>query len=92
MNGADWEKFDQNYSPVVDYGHLKPKDIYNALKKANREFFLRPKIIWRLVKEMKDWRTAKHMAGIAISYFKLFAGLERAQSDIYARKTEEFGN
>ena len=80
-----WEDFDQNYSPVVDYGHLKPEDIYRALKTANREFFLRPKQIARIVREMKDWRTLKSLMGIVVSYLKLFLGKEKVQKVVETR-------
>jgi radical SAM superfamily enzyme YgiQ (UPF0313 family) len=79
---ANWEDFDQNYSPVVDYGHLRPNEIYDALKRANREFFLRPKQLKRILKEFRDLDSALYLAGIAGGYAKLFLGREGVQKRI----------
>ncbi|MBN1586681.1 MAG: radical SAM protein [Candidatus Omnitrophica bacterium] len=82
---AAWEDYDQNYSPVVDYGHLKPEDIYQALKTANREFFFRPKPLLRIAKEMKSWPMIKSLFGITLSYLKLFLGKETVQKKVRER-------
>ena len=45
---AQYEEFDQNASAVVEYPSLSRNDIKAAIRRANRRFFLRPKILYRL--------------------------------------------
>lgn len=61
-----WEDYDQNYSAIVDYGYLGPKEIIKAIKKANLKFYSRPRQVYRLIKEvLKDMTMIKSIINIA---------------------------
>ncbi|MFC1511328.1 B12-binding domain-containing radical SAM protein [Candidatus Margulisiibacteriota bacterium] len=45
----NWEDFDQNYSAIVSYEKFSAKEIKNSIKKAYREWYLRPMTIIRLL-------------------------------------------
>jgi len=67
---SEWEDFDQNYSAIVDYGHLKPDDIIKAIKKANVKFFSRPKHAWRIFREIfRDFDMGKDLLRIFTEHF-----------------------
>lgn len=66
---SEWEDFDQNYSAIVDYGHLKPEDITKAVKRANLVFFSRPRHAWRILKEIfRDFDMAKDIFAIIVEH------------------------
>lgn len=71
LKAEKWEEFDQNYSAIVDYGTLTPKQIIKALKKANLSFFFRPKPILKILFNMiKDPTTLKDMLVIIWTHLK----------------------
>jgi radical SAM superfamily enzyme YgiQ (UPF0313 family) len=45
-----YEEFDQNASAVVEYPYLSRKEIKAAVRRANRRFYLRPKVLIRLLR------------------------------------------
>ena len=53
LNTYDWKHFDMNDSVVVGYEDFSPADILAATKQAFREFYLRPRQAWRLLKLMR---------------------------------------
>jgi radical SAM superfamily enzyme YgiQ (UPF0313 family) len=46
-----YEDFDQNASAVVNYPDLSADDIKDGVRRAHRRFYLRPKILVRLLRE-----------------------------------------
>lgn len=46
---AHYEEFDQNASAVVEYPYLSREEIKAAVRRANRRFYLRPKVLIRLL-------------------------------------------
>ncbi len=50
LKAACYEEFDQNASAVVEYPHLSRKEIKAAVRRANRRFYLRPKVLIRLLR------------------------------------------
>ena len=48
LNTSDWKHFDMNDSSVVEYDDFSAEDILKATKQAFREFYFRPKQIWRM--------------------------------------------
>lgn len=50
----NWEDFDQNYSAIVDYGSLKPRQIMRAIRRGNLEFFARPRPVLRILRAGLD--------------------------------------
>jgi radical SAM superfamily enzyme YgiQ (UPF0313 family) len=53
LNTYDWKHFDMNDSAVVGYQELSAAEILAATKQAFREFYLRPRQAWRLLKLMR---------------------------------------
>ncbi len=48
LNTSDWKHFDMNDSSVVGYDDFSAEDILQATKQAFREFYFRPKQMWRM--------------------------------------------
>jgi len=77
--GTDkWEDFDQNYSPVVDYGYLTPADIKRAMKKANILFFFRLRTIKAILMGIKSYDLIPDMWRIFWRYFIWIFGWSKA--------------
>jgi len=51
---TDWEKYDLKGLPVSRHLNLKAEEILNAQKAAFREFYMRPKIIFRQLKNIRS--------------------------------------
>ena len=47
-----YEEFDQNASAVVEYPYLSRKEIKVAVRRANRRFYLRPRVLIRLLRSI----------------------------------------
>ncbi len=52
LNTTDWKHFDMNDSSVVGYDDFSSQEILKATKQAFREFYFRPKQMWRMSKMM----------------------------------------
>ncbi len=52
LNTNEWKHFDMNDSAVVGYDDFTAEDILKATKQAFREFYFRPKQMWRMSKMM----------------------------------------
>ncbi len=52
LNTSDWKHFDMNDSAVVGYDDFTSEEILKATKQAFREFYFRPKQMWRMSKMM----------------------------------------
>ncbi len=53
LNTYDWKHFDMNDSAVVGYDDFSAEEILKATKQAFREFYMRPKQAWRLMRMMQ---------------------------------------
>lgn len=68
-----WEDFDQNYSAIVSYENLSADEIAQGIKNANKEWFLRPGPIFKILKEgLKDPRLAIILLKIGMGHLKWF--------------------
>lgn len=52
INTTDWSMFEQNFS-VLDYPHITAKEIMNLRRRAYRRFYLRPRMILKVLKRLK---------------------------------------
>ncbi len=52
INTTDWSMFEQNFS-CLDYPHLTAKEIMNLRRRAYRKFYLRPRMIFKVLKRLK---------------------------------------
>lgn len=50
LNTSDWKHFDMNDSAVVEYENFTADQVLKATKQAFREFYFRPKQVWRMSK------------------------------------------
>ena len=50
LRTREWSLYDMNDSAVVGYPGLSPEEIVAGVKQAFREFYLRPRQIWRLAR------------------------------------------
>ena len=76
-----YEQFDQNASAVVEYPGLSRAQIKAAVRRANRRFFLRPRILCRVLREAADPTALKAMLLIARDQFRLLGGARRSRAD-----------
>ena len=73
------EDFDQNAIPVVEYPQLSRAQIKAAVRRANIRFFLRPRIIMRVMRETKSLTMLKSLLLIIRDQFRLLYGRTRRQ-------------
>jgi len=70
LNTNDWKHFDMNDSAVLTYEDFSAEDILKATKQAFREFYFRPKQMWRMSKMLLGsgdlgmiWDVSKNFLG-----------------------------
>lgn len=51
LKAKNWEDYDQNRKFPIEYPDLKEEDVKIAIRQAYLEFYLRPRKLWRLIKE-----------------------------------------
>jgi len=73
------EDFDQNAIPVVEYPELSRVQIKAAVRRANIRFFLRPRIIMRVLRETRSLTMLKSLLLIIRDQFRLLYGTTRRQ-------------
>ncbi|KPA10589.1 Radical SAM domain protein, partial [Candidatus Magnetomorum sp. HK-1] len=76
-----YEEFDQNASAVVEYPTLSRNQIKAAARRATIKFYLRPKQIIRLLKEMKDISVLKAILLIIRDQYRLLSKGKRMRKD-----------
>jgi radical SAM superfamily enzyme YgiQ (UPF0313 family) len=57
--GTNWEAVDMDQSTVLDYGHLTAEQLIYWQKRATREWALRPKPIWTILRGLNTWQGFK---------------------------------
>jgi len=61
----DINDLENNLSPtsksLVAYPHLAKSDLENAVKKANRRFYLNPRRVWFQLKKVSSWKALKEL-------------------------------
>jgi len=80
-----YEQFDQNASAVVEYPQLSRKQIKRAALRANVRFFLRPRMVWRLVREALYPTALMTLGLIARDQFLMLARVARRRRDATVR-------
>lgn len=70
LNFTKWEDVDQGRSTPVVYPNLSSEDILNGIKKAHRKFYMRPKTINNVLREVKNIHDLKHLARLALGILK----------------------
>jgi anaerobic magnesium-protoporphyrin IX monomethyl ester cyclase len=80
-----YEEFDQNASAVVDYPHLSREEIKSAVRRANLQFFLRPKILLRLLQTIWHTTDFKTLFRIVRDQFRLLYTDVRVRQDATIR-------
>ena len=78
---SSYEDYDQNASCVVEYPDLSKSYIKKSVKRATRKFYLRPRILLRLMKEVTDFTALKTIFLIARDQILLLKGKRRSRED-----------
>lgn len=82
LKAEHYEELDQNASAVVEYPDLSRAQIRQAVRRAKRRFFLRPRILLRVMKEIRDIHMLKSILLIVRDQFRLLYGtVKRARTD-----------
>lgn len=70
LTTKDWEKYDQNYSAIVDYPDFSKEDVVKAMKKCYKAWYLRPSSVWKLIKGVRSFNDVKVLASTAWTHLK----------------------
>ena len=68
LNTNEWKHFDMNDSAVVGYDDFDAKQILKATKQAFREFYFRPKQVWRMSRMMLSAGDIGMIAGVCRNF------------------------
>lgn len=71
---TDWSYFDMNDSAVVGYPGLPPAAILAATKRAFREFYLRPRQVWRILRMLAGGGDCALLWDISRGFLKWLLG------------------
>lgn len=82
----DYEDFDQNASAVVSYPDLSAAEIKAGVKRATRKFYLRPHIMFNLIKQACDLRSITTLILIARDHFNLLSKGKRSRKNQHSEK------
>lgn len=68
LNTSEWTHFDMNDSAVVGYDDFTSEEILKATKQAFREFYFRPKQMWRMSRMLLGARDIGMVMGVAKNF------------------------
>jgi len=74
-----FEEFDQNASAVVEYPHLSRKEIRRAVWLANLKFIMRPHILKRILREIRDVHYVESLMHIAVDQARMLSGVSSSK-------------
>jgi len=77
LRASEFEELDQNASAVVEYPDLSCAEIKAAVRKANRRFYLRPRILFRMLREALNPTLFKTLLLITRDQFLLLKGTRK---------------
>jgi len=89
LTTTDWADFDMNDSAVVQYPALSAEAILAGTKRAFREFYLRPRQVWRLLRMLAGGREFGMLFDIGRGFLSWLSGSEE---DRVAALTRKSGN
>ena len=81
LKADKYEDFDQNASAVVEYPDLSRAQIKAAVRKGHRKFFLRPRVLLRLLREIKSLTSLKTLILIVRDELSLLSRKKRFRKD-----------
>ena len=67
LNTDNWDKFEQT-TMVVDYPEVSGERIMELRDKMVRNFYFRPKLIWKTFKKIKGWNEMKNFMNMVRAY------------------------
>lgn len=70
LTSDNWEKYDQNYSAIVNYPTISNKEIEKAMKMAYKEWYFRPVTILNVLKGIKSFNDLKIIFDVAWTHLK----------------------
>lgn len=68
LSFSEWEEFDQSSSTTVNYPGLAKEEIVQGVKIAYKEWYLRPKTIFNIFREIKNFYDLKHFIRLCLDH------------------------
>jgi anaerobic magnesium-protoporphyrin IX monomethyl ester cyclase len=73
----DWEKFDQNYSAVVNYESCSSDDIVNGVRRSYKEYYLNPLTVIRIISSIRSIRDINGLCKTGFKHIKMIYGYDK---------------
>lgn len=70
LTAKKWEDINQGGNSPINYPQLSGKEIMQGIKKAYFSFYLRPKAVFNVCKEVKNFKDFKHLFNLSIEHLK----------------------
>jgi radical SAM superfamily enzyme YgiQ (UPF0313 family) len=70
LTSDEWSDFDQNYSAIVSYPEFSDSDTIRAMKRAYKEWYLRPSSIWKLLSGVRSWNDLRVLSSTGVEHLK----------------------
>ncbi len=67
---SDWSDFDQNYSAIVSYPDFSNDDTIRAMKRAYKEWYMRPSSMWKLLRGVRSWNDMRVLLSTGTAHLK----------------------
>lgn len=67
LTDENWESSDQGSLSPIDYPNLSGEEIMKGIKKAYREFYMRPVAVWRILSSVKNFGDLGHLISAGLS-------------------------
>jgi radical SAM superfamily enzyme YgiQ (UPF0313 family) len=65
---SKWEEIDQGGESPINYPQLSSKEIMNGIKRAYREFYLRPSAVFNVLREIKNLGDFVHLSRMGLEH------------------------
>lgn len=77
LNSKNWEDFDQNYSAIVRYENISPEEITDGIRRAYRQYYLRPRQILKFLGSIRSFHDLKVISSTGFKHLKMMYGYDR---------------
>jgi len=73
----EWEKFDQNYSAVVNYESCSSEDIVNGVRRSYKEYYLNPMTGIRIMLSVRSLKDINGLCKTGFKHIKMIYGYDK---------------
>ena len=73
----EWEKFDQNYSAVVNYESCSSEDIVNGVRRSYKEYYLNPLTGIRIMLSVRSLKDINGLCKTGFKHIKMIYGYDK---------------